>query len=446
MKTLFLFLQLILFSFLSYAQLNTRLIASKYGSGIVKIINMDTSGNFLSRGTGFFVTNDGYIFTNRHVIFSCVDGFMEYYYLDAWGKEQWTRGSYSEALSDKFMVKAIKTGYTIPIIQVFYGNEEKDYKLYLSEVVSLGTGSFDGAILKVVSDIEGHRTNLRFNAVPLGNSDSVQQGERFCVFGYPAQTDDFRGKALLEDMSTLSTGVMSGYDFNFNKDYGFIKTDAKIDHGNSGGPVFNETNKVIGIATAGGPVTNIGLIGGINGMYYVAASDSKIHNQLIAKGLKAPSRAMSINTSRGDKLPIKSADEINTLLFGVGKSNQSTTTQNKGKVRVYFSNVTPYMDAPPGVSQQYASFNFDKRNNNTVYIYVDNNPNPLNTNVLYVYVFKRSHSGKYEKFKNLDFKVDGRLDYVYFPFEIKEKGNFQFDVYSQDNVFLGSGWVEFLKK
>ena len=118
----------------------------------------------------------------------------------------------------------------------------------------MSTGVFDGALLKIISDIDDKPVTTKFTAIPIGDSDKVIQGESLCVYGFPAQILKDT-TALLNDMSTLSIGIMSGLDYNFNADYGFIKTDAEIHPGNSGGPVFNEENKVIGIATAKGNQT-----------------------------------------------------------------------------------------------------------------------------------------------------------------------------------------------
>lgn len=455
MKTLLFLLQFMLFSFFSNAQLNTRLIASKYGNGIVKIICADTSltdstnktgllnkaGLFLSRGSGFFVSNDGYIFTNRHVIATCVWGYMLYDYRDSYGQTQSGFGPYSEnIINDKSFIKAVITGYTTPVVQVFYGKGEDDYKLYIAEVVAIGTGAFDGAILKVVSDIDGHKTGDGFNALPLGNSDSAQQGERFCVAGFPAQATDYNGIEMLRDMSTLSTGIMSGYDFNMNKDYGFIKTDASVHGGNSGGPVFDESNKVIGIATATGNTTGIGLVGGINGMYYVSASNAKIHSLLIDRGLKAPNRAMSINTAPGNRQPIKTANEINGTQL-------SSASQNFANARIYFSNVLPdNSGAPPARSQQYSSFSIDTKKGGTIYVYVDNYPALLNTNAIVVLIDKLNKLGQYEKYQDKKFDINGAFDYTYFQFTTKEKGTFRFTVYSKETAYISSGTVDLVKK
>ena len=283
-------------------QLDTKLIVSKYSKGVVKILLQDSvqekkkkGSGYIGRGSGFFVSEDGYIFTNRHVVEMCVKGYIDYDLKDKSGTTRSNLDSYSdEIVNDKNFVKAFRTGYATPIIQVYHGANETDYKLYVAEVVAIGMGAFDGAILKVLSDIDGNPVDEKFKALPIGNSDETQQGEELCVYGFPQQFGGNHDLMLL-DMSTLSMGIMSGLDFVFNKDYGYIKTDAEIHGGNSGGPVFDENNEVIGIATAKGTKTNIGLVGGINGMYYIAASNPELQEKLIRKGLVAPKRSFSIN-------------------------------------------------------------------------------------------------------------------------------------------------------
>ena len=268
---------------------------------------------YLGRGSGFIVTEDGYLFTNKHVVEMCVKGYVDYNYLED-TEELNSVAVYSEdLLINPALTKVNRTGHSIPIVQVYYGTGENDYKLYIAEVVSIGSGSYDGAMLKIVSDLEGKPVRKKFKTVPLGNSDNVAQGENLCVYGYPAQ---FGGSAalMLKDLSTISLGIMSGYDYVFNEDYGYLKTDAEIHPGNSGGPVFSEENKVIGIATAKGRTTGIGLVGGVNGMYYISAIDSKAHTSLVEKGLTLPQRSTSINSTKGDKLPIKNTVQANAVV------------------------------------------------------------------------------------------------------------------------------------
>src|ERR1700677_999609 len=60
-------------------------ISKKYYNSIVKVLLYDSSyvkidpdKAYLGRGSGFFVSEDGYIFTNRHVIALTYQGFIRY--------------------------------------------------------------------------------------------------------------------------------------------------------------------------------------------------------------------------------------------------------------------------------------------------------------------------------------------------------------------------------
>lgn len=455
---------LIMICTISYAQLNTKMIATKYGRGVVKVILMDPElektkpgAGYLSRGSGFFVTNDGYIITNRHVVETCVKGYVDYDYKDELGQTKTGMAVYSdelikELIAEKRILRAYNTGYTVPLIQVFNGTSEDDYSLYKAEVIAVGMGAYDGALLKVISDEHGNQRNFNFTSLPIGNSDIVSQGEQFCVFGFPAQ---FNGGSdlMLQDMSTLSTGIMSGHDYVFNKDYGYLKTDAEIHPGNSGGPVFNEENKVIGIATSKGVKTGIGLVGGINGMYFVSAIDPKAHKKLEAKGLKNPERAISIETNPGIRQPIKTPEEINTLIgvktggLETSSNNSNNSDPNYNGSQIYFSNISVVDNdyKIPGKSKRYSSFTISRKKGGVIYVYVDTYPAKLNTDKIIVLIDELKN-GKYEKLEDLVFNVTGTLDYTYFPYTITKKGSYKFSIYSNDIKLIGSGSVEVLYK
>lgn len=447
----FLILILIAFSIVSCKErgLDTKLIVSKYGKGVVKILLIDPEAEkikegsgYLGRGSGFFVSRDGYIFTNRHVVEMCVKGYLDYDYKSSSGKTLGRVATYSkDIVDDKNFIKAYKTGYTRPIVQVYHGTTENDYTLYIAEVVAIGMGAYDGAILKVVSDMDGNPVNKKFTALPIGNSDEAVQGEQLCVYGFPQQ---FKGdkEMMLLDMSTLSTGIMSGLDFVFNKDYGYIKTDAEIHGGNSGGPVFNEDNEVVGIATAIGNETNIGLVGGINGMYFISASNMEVQEMLVEKGLTPPNRSFSINTTSGDKLPIKTVSEINALVKSrnTPKTPKTSYTANYKNATVWFSNISPKdnNNLLPSKSKRYNSYSFSRTKGGIVWVYVDNYPTPLNTDKIRVYIDKLK-SGTYSNIRNKTYTVSRTADHAYFSYTFYEPATFRFRVYSNESRFISSG-------
>ena len=146
-------------------------------------------------GTGFFVSSDGLILTNKHVV---ADRNAEYI--------------------------------------VFAGEDAR----HSAKVVAIDDVE-DLALLKIEGD--------NFPALPLGDSNAVRLG----------QTAIAIGNALGEFKNTVSRGVISGLDRTVQAHdplgrtvtiEGVFQTDAAINPGNSGGPLINLRGEVIGINTA----------------------------------------------------------------------------------------------------------------------------------------------------------------------------------------------------
>ena len=92
----------------------------------------------------------------------------------------------------------------------------------------------DLALLKV-------KTDIKLKAVNWGNSDEVKVGNWAMAIGNPFGL-----------VNTVTVGIVSARarDINAGPFDDFIQTDASINRGNSGGPLFNLKGKVIGVNTA----------------------------------------------------------------------------------------------------------------------------------------------------------------------------------------------------
>lgn len=92
----------------------------------------------------------------------------------------------------------------------------------------------DIAILKV-------ETKSKLTAVKFGNSDALRVGDWVLAIGNPFGLG-----------GTVTAGIVSARqrDINAGPYDDFIQTDASINRGNSGGPMFNSKGEVIGINTA----------------------------------------------------------------------------------------------------------------------------------------------------------------------------------------------------
>jgi S1-C subfamily serine protease len=157
-------------------------------------------------GTGFIVSKDGMILTNKHVV------------LDE------------------------EAEYTV------FTNDGKRFKA----IVLARDPIQDLAILKIETekliDDNGDLEQISFPVIELGDSDSLRPGQTIIAIG----------NALGEFKNTVSVGVVSGLGRTITASGGsfvetiedVIQTDAAINRGNSGGPLLDLNGRVIGINTA----------------------------------------------------------------------------------------------------------------------------------------------------------------------------------------------------
>ena len=166
------------------------------GFEIPQYVQKGTKQQEVGGGSGFIVSEDGLILTNKHVVL------------------------------DK------KAEYT-----VFTNDGQK----FSAKVLALDPFQ-DLAVIK----IEG---NEKFKAIKLGDSSGIQIGQGAIAIG----------NALGEFRNTVSVGIISGLErtISASGQGGFseilediIQTDAAINSGNSGGPLLNLKGEVIGINTA----------------------------------------------------------------------------------------------------------------------------------------------------------------------------------------------------
>jgi 2-alkenal reductase len=177
----------------------------KRAAGVVTIYalfgNEGDANAAASQGSGFVVSEDGYILTNSHVVTTAGE----------------PDSSEAAAAADRVYVQ-FRDGERVP-----------------AQIV--GWDVFDDVgLLKV------NPANHPVSPVPLGDSARVVVGEPVAAIGSPFGQE-----------SSLSVGVVSATErstpsitSSFNL-VDAIQTDAPINRGNSGGPMFNADGEVIGI-------------------------------------------------------------------------------------------------------------------------------------------------------------------------------------------------------
>lgn len=168
-----------------------------YASNVNSVVSINVSAttNYFGQtvetaasGTGFFITQDGYILTNHHVI------------------------------SDASSVKV-----------TLYNGETYDAKVIGSDE------DYDIAVLKI--DVTGA------TPVVLGDSSKVAIGESVAAVGNPLGELTFSMSEGIVSCVNRAINV-DGTPFNM------IQVDCSINPGNSGGPLFNSYGEVIGIVSA----------------------------------------------------------------------------------------------------------------------------------------------------------------------------------------------------
>ena len=181
-------------------------------------MNRPTERKASSLGSGFIIKENGIVITNNHVIANAED------------------------------------------ILVRVG--EKEFK---AEVVGADP-YMDIAVLKM-------DTKDKFTTVKFGDSDNARVGDWAVAIGNPFGLG-----------GTVTAGIISARnrDINLTRYDDFIQTDASINQGNSGGPLFNLKGEVIGINTA---IIAPGQSGSIGiGFAIPANAASNVIDQLIEFG------------------------------------------------------------------------------------------------------------------------------------------------------------------
>ncbi len=179
-----------------------------------------------------------------------------------------------------------ENGYILTNFHVVEGSDDVAVSFsngdsYTAEVLG-GDEINDVAVLKISAK------NLKH--VTIGNSDDVEIGDDVLVIGNP-----------LGDLTfTLTTGIVSGVNRSINTgEYNIntFQTDAAINSGNSGGPAFDASGAVVGIASAKYAATGVEGIG-----FCIPINDAmKIAKDLVEHGYVTgrPNFGITVSDSLG---------------------------------------------------------------------------------------------------------------------------------------------------
>jgi len=233
-------------------------------------------------GTGFIISPDGYIITNAHVVLAGEDPIETILtaFISAFAEAMLSEVSQyynipqddQEALVEILLVKFldyfVENGGDVTDVATDYyvlsgmGSPGEDIAVKSGSAVVKKQGTAytevggESSWGKDIAIIKVDETGLP--TVTLGDSSRVQVGDTVFIIGYPTiglVEDFFQPESVLEP--TVTQGVISAKK-TLKTGNEAIQTDAAINHGNSGGPAYNDDGEVIGIATFGaGPETGI---------------------------------------------------------------------------------------------------------------------------------------------------------------------------------------------
>lgn len=196
-------------------------------------------------GSGFFVGKPGenpfYFITNDHVI----EEFLSYDEND----HNYLNTSYTLADCKAFQEYSDAGNYPI-----YFGFDNIELRIYYSKddydvayVKDHGeSNKIDLALLKIKTP-----TSKRQAAPLMVPDDKKLRGEIVFAYGFPGASDNYFSSGTdTYEQPTMTSGVYNQL-VNDNKGVERINSDAKINHGNSGGPLCTEDGYVIGVNTNG---------------------------------------------------------------------------------------------------------------------------------------------------------------------------------------------------
>ena len=234
-----------------------------------------------SSGTGFLITEDGYVATNCHLIDRDNAFIRRQFLLSAF--QQITEANISaleNAWATRFSEQQksiLENTYASVYARLFsmalYDLKKDIFIEYSVDVNNGNTGSVkksahviikgqpmpgkDIAILKMDGD----------SALPtlkIAQDELPKVGEQLFVYGFPGPVTNNNYVATESAIEpTLTTGIVSALKKSV-AGWPLIQMDANINRGSSGGPVCNEKGEVVGLTTFGSIENSGGLAAGLN--------------------------------------------------------------------------------------------------------------------------------------------------------------------------------------
>jgi S1-C subfamily serine protease len=221
---------------------------------VVQIFALDEDDNPVWTGSGTLISEDGLILTNGHVV---DDRFDEYDHLGIGVTE----------------------------------SEDSPPELNFEAKIRAVDYAIDLAVIQITRQLDGGAVLEDFPFVQIGDSNDVHLGDDLQVLGYPG----IGGETI-----TFTRGSVSGFTSERAVgDRAWIKTDATISGGNSGGLAVNDASELIGVPTIVGSgadthTVDCRVLEDTNGDGYLDESDTCISVGGFINGIRPVNLALDL--------------------------------------------------------------------------------------------------------------------------------------------------------
>ena len=175
-------------------------------------------------GSGTIISADGIVLTNAHVAAPTSPGLATLY-------------------NDPELLFSEEPDQLV--VALSESADRPPTEAYIAELAA-ADGALDLAVIKITADLEGNKLDtagLNLPFVEVGDSDTIALGDEIRILGYPGAG----GETI-----TFTRGGVAGFESQSRVgDRAWIKTDATISPGNSGGLGVNAAGQIIGVPSFG---------------------------------------------------------------------------------------------------------------------------------------------------------------------------------------------------
>lgn len=127
--------------------------------------------------------------------------------------------------------------------------------------------------------------------------------------------------------------------------------------------------------------------------------------------------------------------------YVTANAKTSTTTNDGGSGKYSKAKAYIALDVPvAGVAKQVSSIVINPDKGSYAYIVIDNYPTNFNVDKINLKSYKKVN-GKYEKLNDQTYNISGDNYYTYIKYSFYTKGEYAFDVYDENDVFVATAYV-----